>query len=160
MWNVQHFADFMESKGWYLLRIELLLHHTLVITSILSTLLDLFEMKNMKSRGLSLQLQIIHLSHYLSIPLITGRGTGIETCGIGSVFPPDDLWIGLDTYMNCILIYDLLLKVWMIMCATCYICIDWWGKGWPMVDRPSGHWLSCTASYLKLVSHFIKTVTT
>ena len=33
----------------------------------------------------------------LSIPLITGRGTGIETCGIGSVLPPDDLWVGLDT---------------------------------------------------------------
>ena len=29
--------------------------------------------------------------------------------------PPDDLWIGLDIYTNCILIYDLLLKS------------DWWG---------------------------------
>ena len=46
---------------------------------------------------------------HLSIPLITGQGTGTETCGIDSVFPPDDLWIGLDTYMNCILIYDLFL---------------------------------------------------
>ena len=42
---------------------------------------------------------------HLSIPLITGRGTGTEARRIGSVFLPDDLWIGLDTNMNCILIY-------------------------------------------------------
>ena len=41
--------------------------------------------------------------------------------------------IGLDTYMNCILINRLLLKVWLMGCATCLICIDWWGQGWPMV---------------------------
>ena len=29
--------------------------------------------------------------HILSIPLITGRGTGAETCGLDDVFPPDDL---------------------------------------------------------------------
>ena len=45
--------------------------------------------------------------HYI-YPLFTGRGTGTETHGIGNVFPPDDLWISLDTYKNCILIYDLL----------------------------------------------------
>ena len=73
---------------------------------------------------------------HLSISLITGRGTGTVTCGIGSVFPPNDLWIGLDTYMDCILIYDLLLQVWLIGCATCFIYIDWWGKGWPMVAWP------------------------
>ena len=33
---------------------------------------------------------------HLSIPLITGRGTGTETCGIDGVFPADDLWISLD----------------------------------------------------------------
>ena len=73
---------------------------------------------------------------HLSIPLITGRGTGTETSGIGSVFPLDDLWIGLDTYMNCTLICDLFLKVWLMGCATCFICIDWWGKGWPMLGCP------------------------
>ena len=36
-------------------------------------------------------------------------GTGTESCGLGNVFPSDDLWIGLDTYTNCILICDLLL---------------------------------------------------
>ena len=55
---------------------------------------------------------------------------------IGSVFPPDELWIGLDTYTNCIWMYDLLLKVWLKGCAACFICIDWWGKGWPMVACP------------------------
>ena len=29
--------------------------------------------------------------HILSIPLITGRGTSAETCGLDDVFPPDDL---------------------------------------------------------------------
>ena len=29
--------------------------------------------------------------HILSIPLTTGRGTGVETCGLDDVFPPDDL---------------------------------------------------------------------
>ena len=56
---------------------------------------------------------------HLSIALITVRGTGTETCGIGSVFPPDRIWIGSDTYTNCTLIYDLLLKVWLMGCASC-----------------------------------------
>ena len=29
--------------------------------------------------------------HILSIPLTTGRGTGVETCGLDDVFPSDDL---------------------------------------------------------------------
>ena len=49
---------------------------------------------------------------YLSIPLITGRGIGTKTRG--DVFTPDDLWFGSDTYMNCALIYDLHLDVWLI----------------------------------------------
>ena len=32
---------------------------------------------------------------HLSIPLITGRGTCTKTCGIGRMFPPDDLWMVL-----------------------------------------------------------------
>ena len=65
---------------------------------------------------------------HLSNPLNTGRGTGIETCGIGSVFPPDDPW----TFKNCTLISDLLFKVWLMGCVTCVICIDWRRKGWPL----------------------------
>ena len=30
-----------------------------------------------------------------------------KTCGVGNMFPPDDLSIGLDTYTNCALIYNL-----------------------------------------------------
>ena len=45
-----------------------------------------------------------HDAGTLSIPLITGRGTGTDTCGMRIVLPSDDLVIGLDTYMNCILI--------------------------------------------------------
>ena len=33
-------------------------------------------------------------------------------------------------------IYDLLLKVWLMGCTTSFICVDWWAKGWPMVDCP------------------------
>ena len=65
----------------------------------------------------------------LSIPLMTGRGTVTETCGIGSVFPSDDLWIGLDTDTNCTLIYDLFLKVWLMGCATCIYLYWLMGKG-------------------------------
>ena len=77
--------------------------------------------------------------------------------GIGSVFPPDDLWISLHTHTNCIYIYiythirirlyiyNLLLKVWLMGCATCFICIGWYGERdalwWPAI---SGHWLPCT----------------
>ena len=70
---------------------------------------------------------------HLSIPLISGRGTVTETCGIGCVVPPDDLWIGLDTYTNCTLVYDLLSTVCLMRFATC-IHLYWliW-KGWPMV---------------------------
>ena len=50
------------------------------------------------------------------------------------VFPPDD-WF-LDTYMYSILIYDLLFKVWLMGCANCFIFIDWWGKGWPLLACP------------------------
>ena len=70
------------------------------------------------------------------IPLITGRGTGTETCGIGSVFPHDDLWVSLDYYTNYTLIYYLLFKVWLMRCASCVIYIHWWGKGWPMEAFP------------------------
>ena len=73
---------------------------------------------------------------HLSIPLIQGRGTSTETCRISSVFPPDDLWIGLDNYLNCILIYDLFLKVWLMGCDTWFICIDWMRKVWPIVAYP------------------------
>ena len=68
------------------------------------------------------------VSGHLSILFITGRGTGTKTCGKGSVFPPDDICIGLDTFTNCILIYDLFLNFWLMGCATCFICINWWGK--------------------------------
>ena len=80
----------------------------------------------------------------LSEPMITGQGTGTETCGIGSVFPSDDLWIGLDTYMNCILIYDLFLKVWLKECATRLFVLTDGEKDslwWPALSR---HWLSWT----------------
>ena len=87
---------------------------------------------------------------HLYIPSISGRGTGTETYGVCSVLPPDDLWIGLDTYMNCILIYDLLLKVGLMWCATCFICIDRWGNGWWLAL--SGHWLSCTGCYQYLLN--------
>ena len=29
---------------------------------------------------------------HISVQLITGRGIGPETCGVGDVFSPDDLW--------------------------------------------------------------------
>ena len=55
---------------------------------------------------------------------------------IGSVFPPGDLWIGLDTYMNCILIYDLLLKcVWCSVCHLFYLY------------RLMGKWVACGGLY-------------
>ena len=38
--------------------------------------------------------------------------------------------------MKCILIYGLLLKAWLMVCVICFICIDWWGQGWPMVACP------------------------
>ena len=44
---------------------------------------------------------------HLFIPFITGRGIGPETCWAGSMFPPDNLWIDLDTYTNCALTYNL-----------------------------------------------------
>ena len=68
---------------------------------------------------------------HLSIPFITCRETGTETCGTRSVFPPDYLWIGLDNYMytNCTLAYNLLSKVWLMGCATCNYSYLLMGKG-------------------------------
>ena len=81
---------------------------------------------------------------HLSIPLITGLGTGTEACGIGSVFPPGDLWIGMDTYSNCTLTYDILLKSdWWDVTLILFVLTDeerdrtWW-------PALSGHWLPCT----------------
>ena len=34
---------------------------------------------------------LFQLRNILSIPFTTGRGTSAETCGLGDVFPPDDL---------------------------------------------------------------------
>ena len=38
-----------------------------------------------------------------------------ETCGVDNVFPPDDLWIGLDTYTNCVLRH---LYLFVLRCLT------------------------------------------
>ena len=82
---------------------------------------------------------------HLSIPLITGRGTGTETCRIGSAFPSDDLWIGLDTCTNCTLVYDLILK--RLSDGVCHFNLfvltdgERDGLWWPTT---SGHWLFCT----------------
>ena len=35
-------------------------------------------------------------------------------------------------------------KVWLVGCVTCFICIERWGKKWPMVACPSWHWMSCS----------------
>ena len=34
-------------------------------------------------------------------PVITGLGVGTKTCEVDNVFPPNDLWFGLDTYTGC-----------------------------------------------------------
>ena len=34
------------------------------------------------------------------------------------------------------LIYYLLWRVWLMGCAICFNCIDWWDKGWHMVACP------------------------
>ena len=88
---------------------------------------------------------------HLSIPLITGRGTGTVTCWIGGVFPPDDLWIGLDIYMNCILIYDWFWKPdWLGVPIVLFVMTDgerdslWW-------PAFSGHWLSSDGCYQYLL---------
>ena len=33
-------------------------------------------------------------------------------------------------------VYDLILKVRLMGCATCFVCVDWWRKGWSMVACP------------------------
>ena len=75
---------------------------------------------------------------HLSVPLIAGRGAGTETCGIDSVFPPDDPWTGLDTYTNCTLIYG-----WWGEPLVIFVLTDGERDGlwWPVL---SGHWLSYT----------------
>ena len=71
------------------------------------------------------------LPAHLFIPSITGRGIGTETCGIGSVFSPDDLWTGLYTYKKCILKYDLLLNMWLMVDGVWHLFYLYWlvGKG-------------------------------
>ena len=44
---------------------------------------------------------------HLPVPLNTGRGISIETCGLDNVLLPDDLWIGSDTDTNSALVYTL-----------------------------------------------------
>ena len=68
----------------------------------------------------------------LSTPLITGRGLGTETYGVGDVCLPDDLWFGSDTYTTCALVCNLHLEVWL-KCAFWILMSNWWGKGWPVV---------------------------
>ena len=45
-------------------------------------------------------------------------------------------WFVLDTYTNCILIYEILLKVSRTGCATSFTYIGWCEKGWPVVACP------------------------
>ena len=48
---------------------------------------------------------------HICLPIVTGGGEGIETCEVVNVFPPNDLWFGLDTYTNCAVSYSLYLDV-------------------------------------------------
>ena len=79
---------------------------------------------------------------HLSVPLITSRWIGTETCRVSDVIPADYLWFGSDTYTICVLIYNLHLNVWLMGCAICIYMFEWWdGLWWPAL---SGRWLlSC-----------------
>ena len=78
----------------------------------------------------------VMLAH-LSIPLITVRGIGTATCVIGNVFPPDDPWIGLDTYTICALVYFQNSDWWGVPLVFIYKEIfNWMEKGWSMVAGP------------------------
>ena len=80
----------------------------------------------------------------------TGRGIGTETNGIDNVFPPDDLWFGLNTQMdfyNCIYIC---MYLYITVCldpvsdVPCiYVSADGGRDGlwWPAL---LGHWLFYT----------------
>ena len=89
---------------------------------------------------------VMVLSH-LSAPLITGRGIGTETFGVGDVFSPDDVWFASDTYTNCALIYDLHLEVWLMGCAFCIECPTDGERDGVRRSTLSGHWLSCTGCW-------------
>ena len=54
------------------------------------------------------------LPAHLSTQLNTGRGIGTATCEADDVFPPHDLWFGLDTNSNFAAMYSLYLDVEML----------------------------------------------
>ena len=74
--------------------------------------------------------------HILSIPLTTGRGTGVETCGLDDMFPPDDLCSRPEAL--CLYIYI-------------YICIFYMssviGRIYTYSRSVIQYWWSCTPSH-------------
>ena len=68
------------------------------------------------------------LTHPLSIPLTTGRGTGAETCGLDDVFPPDDLCSRPEALSLYIYIYTYIYMLfYMVLCSLVYqLCLALW----------------------------------
>ena len=73
--------------------------------------------------------------HILFIPLTTGRGTGVETCGLDDVFPPDDLCSRPEALVLIyIYIYALLYEFCFLWFTNCVLLSDdnslipgcWW----------------------------------
>ena len=91
---------------------------------------------------------------HLSIPLITGRGTGTETCGIGSVFPPDGsaglIWISTWTVYWYFIYFKRLTDG---VCNFLFAFTDGERDGL-CLPAVSGHWLPCTGCYQYLLIIF------
>ena len=78
---------------------------------------------------------------------------GTETCEMDNVFPPDDLWFGLDTYDSLYEYMYIYISVFgsLISDVTCnYVFADGGRDGlwWPALP---GHWLSYSGCWLSLL---------
>ena len=73
-------------------------------------------------------------------PFTTGRGIGTETCGMGNVFPADDLQFCLDTYDSCTIYIYIYICIYIYMCVcvcvfgslisdVTLLCACWWVMG-------------------------------
>ena len=57
--------------------------------------------RNVEDQKTTTKTEMVRYETSLHVPYLHGVGVGTQTREVGKVLPPDDLWFGSDTYMNC-----------------------------------------------------------
>ena len=92
---------------------------------------------------------------HCSVTMLVSIQVGTETCEVDNVFPPEELWFGSNTYMNCVncAVYIICIQMskWCAM-GFVYKCLTDGGRDGLRRSALSANWLSCIGCLLYLLS--------